>query len=54
MCHPYLESATALSDIDDEEVARFSGFCLAAEMDFHCLARPTNVSVDLKYDILCS
>ena len=22
-------------------------------MDFHCLAGPRNVSVDLKYDVLC-
>ena len=31
----------------------FPVFGRAAEMDFHCLARPRNVSVDLKYDVLC-
>ena len=45
---PYIESATALSDIDDEEIARKFGFCQVVEMNFHCLARPKNVSVDLK------
>ena len=39
--------------IDDEEIATISGFCQAAEMDSHHLARPRNVSVDLKYDVLC-
>ena len=54
MCYPYIESATTLSDyIDDEEIARISGFCRAAEMDFQHLAGPINVSVDLKYDVLC-
>ena len=44
---------TSLSDyINDEEIARISGFCQVAEMDFHHLARPRNVSVDLKYDVL--
>ena len=48
------KSATALSDyIDDEEIARISGFCLAAEIDSQSLAGPRNVSVDLKYDFLC-
>ena len=52
VCHPYIESATALSDYyNDEEIARISGFCWASEMDFQCLAGPTNVSVDLKYDV---
>ena len=51
-------STTTLSDyfyyyFDDEEIAIISGFCQAAEMDFHYLARPRNVSVDLKYDVLC-
>ena len=46
MCHPYIESA-----IDVEEIAIISGFCQAAEMDFHHLARPKNVSVNLKYDV---
>ena len=35
MCQPYIESTTILSDyyyyIDDEEIARISGFCRAAE-----------------------
>ena len=31
----------------------FPFFCRAAEMDFQCLAGPRNVSVDLKYDVLC-
>ena len=54
MLQPYIESATALSDyIDDEEIARISVFCWAAEMDFHHLARPRYVSVDFKYDVLC-
>ena len=57
MCQPYIESATALSDyyyyIDDEEIVRISSFCRAAERHFHGLAGPRNVSVDLKYDVLC-
>ena len=54
MCQPYKESTTALSDdIDDEEIARISGFCWAAEMDFQRLDEPRNVSVYLKYDVLC-
>ena len=28
-------------------------FCRAAETDFQRLAGPRNVSVDLKYDVLC-
>ena len=52
-----LESATALADyyyyIDDEEIARISGFCWAAERHFQSLAGPKNVSIDLKYDDLC-
>ena len=53
MCHPYIEGATASSDvIDDEEIARISGFYRAAEMDFQRLAGLRNVSVDLKYDVL--
>ena len=31
--------------INDEEIV--------VEMDFHHLARPRNMSVDLKYDVLC-
>ena len=46
---------------DDEEIARIFSFCYPVEMDFHSvemdfhrLARPRNVSVDLKYDLcLC-
>ena len=44
-----------LSDyyIDDEEIARISGFYLSAEGHFQSLAGPRNVSVDFKYDVLC-
>ena len=38
---------------DDDEIARISIFCRAAEIDLQCLAGPRNVSVDLKYDVLC-
>ena len=38
--------------IDDEEIASTSCFCWSAEIDFQHLARPRNVSVDLKYDVL--
>ena len=31
----------------------FAFFCLSAEMDFQRLSGPRNVSVDLKYDVLC-
>ena len=52
MLQPYTESVTTLSDYytDDEEIARISGFCGVAEMDFH---HSRNVSVDLKYDVMC-
>ena len=54
MCQPYIGSAIALTnDINDEEIARISGFCRAAEMDFQHLDGPRNVSIDLKYDVLC-
>ena len=53
MLQPYIESVTALSDIEDEEFARISGFCQSAEMDLHHLAGPRSVSVDLNYDYLC-
>ena len=55
MCHPNIESATALSEyyIDDEEIARISHFSRVAEMDFHHLVGPRKMSVDLKYDVLC-
>ena len=54
MLQPYIESATALSDyyINDEKRKNFR-FCRTAEMDFQHLAGPRNVSVDLKYDVLC-
>ena len=39
------------SDVDDEEISRFSGFCRAAKMDFQHLAGPINVTVDMKYDV---
>ena len=48
MLQPYIESATALYDVDDEEIASIPGFCRVAEMDFHCLTRSRNVNVDLK------
>ena len=38
--------------IIDEEIARVSSFCRAAEIDFYCLAGPRNVSIDLKYNAL--
>ena len=40
-------------DIDDEEIARIFGFCQLAEIDFHHLAGPRNVSIVLKYEVLC-
>ena len=54
-CQPYIKSATALYEyyIDDEEIARISGLCQAAERHFQSLGGPRNVSVDLKYDVLC-
>ena len=40
--------------IDDEEIATISSWFLSgSEMDSHHIARPRNVSVDLKYDVLC-
>ena len=53
MLQPYIESATALSDIDGKEITRTSLFCWVAEKDFHHLARPRNITLDLKYDVLC-
>ena len=53
MCHPYIESDTALSDVYDEEITTIFGFCRPAEMDCQCLAGSINVAVDLKYDVLC-
>ena len=49
----HIESATTFSDYYYEKIARISIFCRAAEMDFQYLAGPRNVSVDLKYDVLC-
>ena len=37
----------------DEDFARISCFCRTVEFDFQHLAGPRNVSVDLKYDVLC-
>ena len=34
VCHSKIESATTLSDMDAEEIASTSYFCLAAEIDF--------------------
>ena len=49
MLQSYTDSANLLSYYyDDEEIAKISGFCQSAEMDFQCLAAPRNVSVDLK------
>ena len=55
LCQPYIESATTLSDYYYyyyEKIARISGFCPEAEMDFQHLVGPRNVSVELKYDVL--
>ena len=49
-CQPSIQSATALSD---EEIARISGYGGAAERHFQSMAGPKNVSIDLKYDVLC-
>ena len=51
MCQPYKASATALSDcyIDDEEIAK--NFRVLS--GFQSLAGPRNVSLDVKYDVLC-
>ena len=56
MCHPYIEIAPTLSNyysIDDEEIARISSFCWSAEIEFHHLDGPKNLTFDLKYDVLC-
>ena len=53
MCFNPIESVTALSDNDDKEPQEFLLFCQATEMDFQHLTGPKNVSVDLKYDVLC-
>ena len=50
MLQPYIESATTFFYyIDDEEIARISGFSRSVDG----LAGTRNVSVDLKYDVLC-
>ena len=46
-------SKSWLRPCDDEEIAKISSFYRAAEMDFQHLAGPRNVSVNLKYDVLC-
>ena len=51
MCQPYMESATTLSDYEEQQ--EFPFFCRAAERHFQSLAGPSNESVDLKYDVLC-
>ena len=54
---PYVESATALAGYDEEIERKFPFFFFGggggAKMDFHHLAKPKNVSVDSKYDVLC-
>ena len=50
MCQPYLERVTSLSDEETQEISRF---CRDVEKHFLRLAGPRNVSVDLKYDVLC-
>ena len=53
MCQPYIESATALFYYIHEEITTISVSCWSADVDLHCLAEPRNVSLDLKYDVLC-
>ena len=50
MCLPHIESATALTDYDEEspEFSIFVGLQKGSSS-----AGPINVSVDLKYDVLC-
>ena len=43
MLQPYTDSANLL-----EKIAKISGFCQSADMDFQCLAATRIVSVDLK------
>ena len=38
---------------EEKNIARICHFCRAAERHFQCLDGPINVSVDLKYDVLC-
>ena len=52
MCQPYIESATALADYD-EELQEFLVFVGPHKWTFSVLAGPRNVSADLKYDVLC-
>ena len=53
MCQPYIESTTVLSDYYDEELQEFHIFVGLRKRHFHRLVEPINVSVDLKYDVLC-
>ena len=51
----YVESATALAGYDEEIERKFQFFWGGggwAKMDFHHLAKPKNVSVDSKCDVL--
>ena len=41
MLQPYIESATALSDVDNKELQEFPVFCRSAEMDLHHLTVST-------------
>ena len=36
---------------DDEQTQEFPLFCWSAEMNFHSLAGPKNMSVDLKWQL---
>ena len=48
MCHPYIESTTALSDYY-EELQEFPFFCWrVAEMDFQRLAEPQKCECTLE------
>ena len=44
MCHTYIESVVALSNVGNEEPQEFLGFFLAAEMNFRHLGEPINMS----------
>ena len=49
----YIEQCNVVVIIKMKQIARISRFCRSAERDFHLLAGPRNVSIDLKYDALC-
>ena len=53
---PYVESAIALADYDEEIKTKFQDVFFwgggGAKMDFHHIAKPKNVSVDSKCDVL--